>query len=399
MELSLDRFYVINRRALTWLLLFAFIWLLRDFFGLVFLVFFFSFVSAALAGLLRRYLRLPNAAAIITVYLMFLAVLGGFVRYIVPQVVRETEGVIANLGEFESTLVEYKRQLAVRYPGLDGLISSYLKDHLSEDDRATFDAEFEEPAAEGPSRPADWQRRRDQAMLKLYLRAEATRLQQGSPHLVKLLWQASGTTVLALLFSFLISLDTARLRRGVNSLRRSRMRNFYEQTAQPVVRFGIVVGRAVQAQAMIACLNTLLTTVGFWLLGIPSLAPLALLVFLCSFIPVLGVFLSTAPALLLALNLGGLSAALAVVAVVIGVHAVEAYFLNPIIYGRHMKLNPALVLIILYVGHHAFGVWGLILAVPVAYYLLHDVLGLPILGSEPADEEPAPPGVIAAPDA
>lgn len=391
MELSLDRFYVINRRVLTWLLLFALIWLLRDFFGLVFLVFFFSFVSAALAGVLRRFLRLPHAAAIVAVYLLFLAVLGGFVRYIVPQVIRETEHVVANLGELEATLAEYKGQLAKRYPGLDGLITAHAKDHLGEEDRATFEVEFAGPLP-GAAAPPDWERRRDRTLLELYLRAEMGRLQARLPELVKLLWQASGTTVLALFFSFLISLDTVRLKRGVASLRRSRMRDFYEQTGQPVVRFGTVVGRAVQAQAMIACLNTLLTTVGFWLLGIPSLAPLALLVFLCSFIPVLGVFLSTAPAVLLALNGGGLPAALAVVAMVIGVHAVEAYLLNPLIYGRHMKLNPALVLIILYVGHHAFGVWGLILAVPVAYYLLHDVLGLPILGSEPEEEAPAPAG-------
>jgi predicted PurR-regulated permease PerM len=50
--------------------------------------------------------------------------------------------------------------------------------------------------------------------------------------------------------------------------------------------------------------------------------------------------------------------------------------LNPIIYGKHLKLNPVFTLIILYVGYHAFGLWGMLLGVPVARYFIHHVLGV-----------------------
>ena len=59
------------------------------------------------------------------------------------------------------------------------------------------------------------------------------------------------------------------------------------------------------------------------------------------------------------------------------IRVIEAYVLNPIIYGRHMRLNPVLALIILYVGYHAFGLWGMLLGVPVARYFIHDVIGVP----------------------
>jgi predicted PurR-regulated permease PerM len=68
---------------------------------------------------------------------------------------------------------------------------------------------------------------------------------------------------------------------------------------------------------------------------------------------------------------------LAAIGLVIVIHAIEAYLLNPIIYGRHLKLNPVLTLIILYVGYHAFGLWGMLLGVPVARYFIHDVIGVP----------------------
>jgi hypothetical protein len=44
-----------------------------------------------------------------------------------------------------------------------------------------------------------------------------------------------------------------------------------------------------------------------------------------------------------------------------------------------MKMNPVLVLIVLFLGHHAFGIWGVLLAVPVTHYFITHVAGvLPI---------------------
>jgi predicted PurR-regulated permease PerM len=144
-----------------------------------------------------------------------------------------------------------------------------------------------------------------------------------------------------------------------------------------VVRFAVIVGRAIQAQAVIAVVNTLLTAAGLWLLDIPSLTMLLLVGFVCSFIPVLGVFISTLPITLVALNNSGPWLAIAAIGLIIGVHLIEAFLLNPLIYGHRMKLNPVLVLIILFIGHHIFGIWGMVLGVPVTLYVLHDVFGLP----------------------
>ncbi len=164
----------------------------------------------------------------------------------------------------------------------------------------------------------------------------------------------------------------------MKSLHDSRLKDFYQETAQPVIRFAYVVGRAIQAQAMIACVNTILTMIGLMILGIPSVALLSLIVFVCSFIPVLGVFISTTPMVLVALNTGGLTLAFGVVAMITIIHIIEAYGLNPLIYGKHLKLNPVLVLIILLIAYHSFGLWGMILGVPVAYYFIHEVFGVPL---------------------
>ena len=51
-----------------------------------------------------------------------------------------------------------------------------------------------------------------------------------------------------------------------------------------------------------------------------------------------------------------------VIAMVTGIHFVEAYLLNPAIYSAHLKLHPLLVLTTLVVAEHSLGVWGLLLA-------------------------------------
>ena len=397
MQFSLDQFYQLNRRILLWAVFCLLIWLLRDFFGLIFMVFALSFVAAPLSGFVRRYLRAPHFVSIILVYACFLAALVYFVRFITPQVVRQVDTFMGNLGQIEATLLEQKRKLVAAYPSINSALMGYLRSTIPEEDLRDLETQkgASRDAAEGLAAVATKGRDEtaDDPLIRLYVNRQIGRIRENVPQFIKLLWQASGTTLLALLFSFLISLDAVRLRRGVDSLRLSRLRDFYEQTAQPVVRFGYVVGRAIQVQVAIACVNTVLTLLGMLVLQIHSLAALSVVVFLCSFIPVLGVFISTTPIVLVTLNSWGIGKALGVIGMVVVIHFVEAYVLNPLIYGKHLKLNPALVLMVLYVSYHGFGVWGMVLGVPLTYYFLHDVLGVP-LWDEVRETVPAPPAAV-----
>jgi predicted PurR-regulated permease PerM len=60
------------------------------------------------------------------------------------------------------------------------------------------------------------------------------------------------------------------------------------------------------------------------------------------------------------------------------VHMIEAYLLNPLIYGAEFHFNPVLTLLILFIAHHAAGVWGMLLGLPVARYLITDVFEVPM---------------------
>ena len=80
-----------------------------------------------------RRLRLPHWAAVTVVYVIFLVVLGSFVRFVVPSVASEVNRMIENLPATEATLIETKNRLVRRYPALREPINGYMRSALADD--------------------------------------------------------------------------------------------------------------------------------------------------------------------------------------------------------------------------------------------------------------------------
>ena len=183
--------------------------------------------------------------------------------------------------------------------------------------------------------------------------------------------------LMSLLFSFLIVLDLRKITRGVQGLKFTKIGFIYDEVADNIAGFGRVLGRALEAQLFIAVCNTILTAIGIWVLGLPNLLVLSTIVFFCSFIPVVGTFISSTPIALLALQSGGVTTMMIAIAMIMVVHALETYVLNPQIYGHHMHMNPVLVLIVLTIGGKLFGIWGLILGIPIVNYVFRHAIRSP----------------------
>ena len=181
--------------------------------------------------------------------------------------------------------------------------------------------------------------------------------------------------IISVFLSFFIVWDIPRLKKLVSRLGTSRIRNFYEEVAPGMVSFGWLMGRAFQAQAIIAVVNTALTLSALALLDIPHRTFLSSIVFICSFIPVVGTIISSVPLVVVSIQEpNGLILALEVVGCILVIHFIETTLLNPKIMGDMLKLHPLLVLVILLVGEHFFGIWGLLLGVPIAVYIFRFVI-------------------------
>jgi hypothetical protein len=81
-----------------------------------------------------------------------------------------------------------------------------------------------------------------------------------------------------------------------------------------------------------------------------------------------------------AIQKGGIILAIEAAGLITVIHLIEAYLLNPRIMGSVMHMHPLLVLVLLFIFEHFFGVWGLLLAVPGFHYIFYQV----ILGRKPS---------------
>jgi len=125
----------------------------------------------------------------------------------------------------------------------------------------------------------------------------------------------------------------------------------------------------IRGQLVICLINGLFTYVGLMIFDVKYPIILAFVAAAMSLIPIFGSILSTVPIVLVALVSGdeGLDIARGIVMVawIVGIHFIEANFLNPKIIGTAAKIHPVLVIFSLILGEKSFGLIGALFAVPV----------------------------------
>ncbi len=349
---------------LVWGLILSLIYLLRSFFLLIFLTFVFSYIQARSVNRLER--RIANRPLrVIVVALFFLGALTAAGIFFVPKVKQQTELFVNQFSTYLGRVDQELYRLEERYPFLGEMLPEIQNKELTDSGN---DSPERKKLRYSPSATLLQQ--------FLGLGEAASGLQNINQALDTLgniggrIASATSAFLLALLFSFLIVLDLSNLLASVRDLQTTKLRFIYQSVAENIHEFSQVLGKALEAQLIIAIINSMLTAVGISLLGLGQhLAFLTVIVFFCSFFPVIGVFISSMPICLVALQASGLQTMLLSIVLITVIHLIEGYILNPRIYGSYMRINSVIILIILTVGGKLFGLWGLILGVPVCTYI------------------------------
>jgi predicted PurR-regulated permease PerM len=121
----------------------------------------------------------------------------------------------------------------------------------------------------------------------------------------------------------------------------------------------------VHATVLVAFVDAIGIGIGLFVLRVPLALPLAALVFLGAFIPVVGATVSGAVACLVALVTVGPVKALILLGVVIAVQQLEGHVLQPLIMGRAVALHPLAVILAIAAGVVLAGIVGGLIAVPL----------------------------------
>ncbi|MFR0582584.1 AI-2E family transporter [Limosilactobacillus mucosae] len=141
--------------------------------------------------------------------------------------------------------------------------------------------------------------------------------------------------------------------------------------------FGVVL----EAQFFIALCNTALTTICLMFMHMPQILALALMVFVFSLVPVAGVIISLIPLSMVGYSVGGIRDVIYIIIMIIAIHALESYVLNPKFMSSRTELPIFYTFVVLMVSEKLFGTWGLIVGVPIFTFLL-DIMGVKSIGDQ-----------------
>lgn len=126
-----------------------------------------------------------------------------------------------------------------------------------------------------------------------------------------------------------------------------------------------VVGGYVRGTLTLAALVGVLVGVGMYILHVPYAILLGVLAFFMEFVPIVGVLVSGAISITIALFQGWFVAVL-VAAYFVLVHIMEGDVVGPRIMGRAVGIHPATALVALVAGTELFGLWGALFGAPIA---------------------------------
>src|SRR4029079_8266139 len=156
----------------------------------------------------------------------------------------------------------------------------------------------------------------------------------------------------------------------------------------------------VHATVLVALVDARGIGIGRVVLRVPLALPLAALVFLGAFIPVVGATLTGIVAVLVALVAQGPVTAVIVLGVVIAVQQVEGHVLQPLIMGRAVALHPLAVILAIATGVVTAGIIGGLVGVPLlavantaVRYLIDHPRGEPALRRNPPGTMPTDRGL------
>ena len=330
-------------------------------------------------------LKIPRFVAILLVYAIALGAIGGFVALIVPRLSAEVKTLtvewpklkqdmrdrwLPTLDEKVATWVgtpppqgteepeEPKPPIRVQKRddgSFDVLISEDVR--IREVDQGVWQVEAEQPAR-GLSSATVLQQGFDKAMS--YVKHNAVAILKVGQEIV--------TAISRGIFNLFMTLMLG----GYIMLTHEKILGFFRDLWSPdhaasfdrfLRRLDRGLSGVVRGQLLICLVNGVLSAIGFWLFDLKYWPIMSVLAGVMSLIPIFGSILSSIPAVAIGLTQSP-GIAFGVLAWIVGIHQIEANFLNPKIIGDAAKIHPVLVVFSLLVGEHFFQLPGALFAVP-----------------------------------
>lgn len=169
-----------------------------------------------------------------------------------------------------------------------------------------------------------------------------------------------GTLLLGIVVGFYLLLDFGNVKYIMDFI----PKKFHENIMAMITRFNGAFRKFIQGMLVVASFVSLISTIGYWIIGLPSPLLFGIVCGITNIIPYIGPWIGGAICVIVGFTVSPLVGVLAAIVALI-VQQLDNIVLEPLIYGKTMKLHPVTIMIGLLVFGYFFGVFGMIIATPI----------------------------------
>lgn len=175
---------------------------------------------------------------------------------------------------------------------------------------------------------------------------------------------------LSSILSMFFMIEKNKIKYFIESFQTSRISWVYKELSFFGEKFVNSFGKVIEAQILISLSNTVLSVIALAILRFPNLIGIGTMIFIFGLVPIAGTVFSLIPLSIIAYSHGGIADVFYIIILVIILHSLESYILNPNIMSYKTKLPVFFTFLVLITGEHFFGVWGLIIGLPFTIFVL-----------------------------
>lgn len=318
------------RKFFVLLSIIAILFFLRDFITTILLTFIFIFLMVRLDSLIHRLIKIPTLVTALVIYGLILLFLYFAITKYVPIIINQTSQLVTTVYQFYQNIPDSENQ-----------VITWLQHYL--DNSSILD-----------------QLKNGASIALTY---------------VKNVGSLGVSFVMAFILSFFYMIERKQMYRFSRLFLSSEFSWYFQDVYFFAKKFVNTFGVVLEAQFIIATVNTVITTIALGFLGFSQLPSLALMVFILGLIPVAGVIISCIPLTILSYYQGGIHDVVIILIVIICIHFLESYVLNPKLMSSKTDLPIFYTFVILIVSEELLGVWGLIVGIPIFTFFL-DIMGV-----------------------
>lgn len=323
------------KRILVLIIITVLLYFVRSKITLLLLTFIFIYlVDSAqrhISRLLSNFFNINTKAVIISLYLIMAGLLFLFSYLYVPEIIKQVTNVIYYITNF---ILNMKTRA-----NTDNAILNYVYDYLQKLD------------------------------IQNYVKNNATSI-------INVLSNVSSigiNIIMAVVLSLFFLLEKGKIVVFLSGFQHSKIRWIYDELKYFGTKFANSFGKVIQTQIFISFINSVISTLVLTFLHFPNTVGLFMMIFILGMVPVAGVIISIMPLSIIAYSIGGINYNICVIILIVILHVLESYILNPKLMSHNTKLPVFITFLILIISEHLMGIWGLIVGIPITMFIL-DIL-------------------------